>query len=181
MEWLPLVAALVAIALTVRAAARAAALQSELQDVRRDAQRRVATLEEELRREMEVQRELLAKVAAGESLSKEMIEDGQLWRDIDGGTARELVESSGAFVLDVRTPDETASGFVKGAARIPMDEIPERRDEIPTDGRPIVVYCAAGGRSAAVCEHLSTEGVQNLHNLEGGFGAWTGATETPSA
>ncbi|MEM9381358.1 MAG: hypothetical protein AAGB93_15500, partial [Planctomycetota bacterium] len=66
MEWLPLVAALVAGVLILRVATRIAALQSELQDVRRDAQRRVATLEEELRREMAVQRELLAKVAAGE-------------------------------------------------------------------------------------------------------------------
>ena len=37
-----------------------------------------------------------------------------------------------------------------------------------------------GGRSAAVCEHLSQRGVEGLHNLEGGFGAWTGATETPA-
>ncbi len=85
-----------------------------------------------------------------------------------------------AFVLDVRRPDETAAGIVAGAVLIPMDEIEERRSEIPTDGRMVLVYCAAGGRSAAVCDHLANAGYDGLHNLLGGFGAWPGETSKPS-
>jgi rhodanese-related sulfurtransferase len=181
MDWIPLAAALVALALAVRATLRAGAAATAVDDVRREAQRRVATLDEELRAELETQRKLLARAAAGEHLTAEMIEDGVLWRDVDGAEAKRVVEAAAAaFVLDVRTPEETAAGVIAGAALIPMDEIEARIDEIPRDGRPILVYCAAGGRSAAVCEHLSQRGVEGLHNLEGGFGAWPGATETPA-
>jgi len=62
-----------------------------------------------------------------------------------------------------------------------MDEIEERKRELPTDGRAMLVYCAAGGRSAAVCDHLSKEGFENLHNLTGGFGAWPGAKDRPAS
>ena len=60
-------------------------------------------------------------------------------------------------------------------------EIEERKRELPTDGRAMLVYCAAGGRSAAVCDHLSKEGFDNLHNLTGGFGAWPGAKGQPTS
>ena len=64
---------------------------------------------------------------------------------------------------------ETAAGVIEGAVLIPMDEIEERKRELPTDGRAMLVYCAAGGRSAAVCDHLSKEGFENLHNLDRGL------------
>lgn len=134
----------------------------------------------ELRQEFEVLKALLAKVAAGEKVTADMIEEGTLWRDITGQEAKELLASDPApFVLDVRTPQETAGGVAAGAVLIPMDEVEGRKREIPKDGRPILVYCAAGARSAAVCEFLTKEGFSNALNLEGGFGAWPGATEKP--
>lgn len=136
---------------------------------------------EELAQEVEVLKALLAKVAAGEKVTADMIEEGTLWRDISSAEAKELLASDPApFVLDVRTPQETSSGIAVGAALIPMDEVEGRKDEIPNDGRPILVYCAAGARSAAVCELLTREGYRNALNLEGGFGTWPGATEQPT-
>jgi rhodanese-related sulfurtransferase len=44
-----------------------------------------------------------------------------------------------------------------------------------------LIYCAGGGRSAAACEFLASKGYTNLHNLEGGFGAWQGPRARPSA
>jgi rhodanese-related sulfurtransferase len=134
---------------------------------------------DELATEVRVLRTLLERSMAGETVSDQMVADRQLWRDVDGATALGLFGSEGAHVIDVRTPSETATGVIKGALLIPMDEIGARRSEVPSDGRPILVYCAAGGRSAAVCEHLSNEGLAGLHNLEGGFGAWPGETRTP--
>jgi rhodanese-related sulfurtransferase len=145
----------------------------------KDQARRANNAKDELAAEVGNLRELLARSVEGEPLTREMVMEGQLWRDIDGQKALELFGDAGAHILDVRTPSEMASGVIKGALLIPMDEIGQRSKELPSDGRPILIYCAAGGRSAAVCEHLSTEGVGGLHNLEGGFGAWRGETQTP--
>lgn len=145
----------------------------------KDQARRANNAKDELAAEVGNLRELLARSVEGETLTREMIMDGQLWRDIDGQTALELFGNAGAHIIDVRTPSEMAAGVIKGSLLIPMDEIGQRSDELPTDGKPILVYCAAGGRSAAVCEHLSQEGVPGLHNLEGGFAAWRGPTGTP--
>lgn len=145
----------------------------------KDQARRANNAKDELAAEVGNLRELLARSVEGEPLTREMIMEGQLWRDIDGRTALELFGDAGAHIVDVRTPSEMAAGVIKGSLLIPMDEIGQRSNELPTDGRPILIYCAAGGRSAAVCEHLSTEGVGGLHNLEGGFSAWPGETQTP--
>ena len=51
--------------------------------------------------------------------------------------------------------------------------------EIPRDGKPTLLYCAAGGRSAAACELLSSLGYVGLINLQGGFSSWSGPTERP--
>lgn len=148
-------------------------------DAAKDELRRASNAREELAAEVRVLRSLLERSMAGEAVTAEMVSDGQLWRDVDGGEALQLVDARGAHVLDVRTPSETSAGVIKGALLIPMDEIPARRHELPSDGRPILVYCAAGGRSAAVCEHLANEGVAALHNLEGGIGAWRGELDLP--
>jgi len=143
----------------------------------RDQARRASNAKDELAAEVGSLRELLARSVEGEPLTREMVMEGQLWRDVDGGRALELFGDPEAHVLDVRTPSETAAGVIKGALLIPMDEIGQRRSELPADGKPILVYCAAGARSAAVCEHLSSEGFSGLHNLEGGFGTWPGETQ----
>ena len=161
---------------------RATTAQRAAEDANRAASRAAESVRADLENRIDILQRLLAKVAAGDDLTPDMIEDGQLWKDVEGDEALRLVqEASGqALILDVRTPDETAAGIVQGALLIPMDEIEERRSELPTDGRPVLVYCAMGGRSAAVCDHLAKDGMQGLHNLAGGFGAWPGDTSTPS-
>ena len=85
--------------------------------------------------------------------------------------------SRGPFseILDVRTPQETAGGYAEGAILIPIEELEARARELPHDGKPVVIYCAAGVRSAAACDYLSSKGHDGLHNLAGGFPAWTGS------
>lgn len=52
-------------------------------------------------------------------------------------------------IVDVRNQNETAGGLIfKTAINIPLPELRERINEIPTS-KPIVVHCAAGYRSAA--------------------------------
>ena len=77
---------------------------------------------------------------------------------------------AGALLLDVRNPDEWQAGHVEGAAWIPMQELAERQDELPTD-RDIVVVCKVGGRSARVAEALVAAGYEAV-NVAGGLEAW---------
>lgn len=52
-------------------------------------------------------------------------------------------------IVDIRNSSETKSGnFFEGAVTIPLPELRERANEIPTD-KPVVVHCAGGYRSAA--------------------------------
>ena len=160
---------------------RATAAQAAAKDAEREAGRRADAVRTDLEEEITILKRLLAKAAGGETLTKDMIEDGQLWKDIDASEAQRLLGSGEGkpFLLDVRTPEETRAGIIPGATLIPMDQLQERQSELPSDGTPILVYCAAGGRSAAVCDFLSKEGTDGLMNLLGGFGEWPGERETP--
>ncbi|MBV7441335.1 HesA/MoeB/ThiF family protein [Weeksellaceae bacterium TAE3-ERU29] len=71
-------------------------------------------------------------------------------------------------LLDVRTPEER-SAFHLGGIHIPLDELPNRWEEIPTE-KPVVVYCATGKRSAKAIAFLKEKvlGIDFL-NLRGGI------------
>lgn len=46
-------------------------------------------------------------------------------------------------LIDVRTPEEFATGGLDGAVNIPLDDMREMLDKIPAD-KPIVLYCGVG-------------------------------------
>jgi rhodanese-related sulfurtransferase len=73
-------------------------------------------------------------------------------------------------VLDVRTPAEWNDGRVPGATHIPLDELGNRWEELPTDGR-IYVVCAAGGRSLKAATALVGAGVDAV-SVAGGTKQW---------
>ncbi|MGH3728832.1 MAG: rhodanese-like domain-containing protein [Micromonosporaceae bacterium] len=77
----------------------------------------------------------------------------------------------GAFLLDVREPEEWVAGRAPDAHHVPMREIPARVDEVPPDG-DVVVVCRVGGRSAQVVAFLRSTGRDNVLNLDGGMRAW---------
>lgn len=165
--------------LQLRALGRARAGGSAAQDAVAEVRRRTSNELEELRQEVQALRALLTRQARGLPVTAAMIEDGQLWEDLDGAEAERRV-AAGALPLDVRTEVETRSGMVPGALWIPMDQIEERLDEVPRD-RPLLVYCAGGARSAAVCEALAQRpGFPELLNLDAGLPAWPGPLERPS-
>ena len=53
----------------------------------------------------------------------------------------------------------------------PLGELAGRLGEIPRD-KPIVMQCQGGSRSAIAASLLDAEGVGDVANLTGGFGAW---------
>lgn len=172
MEHLALVLAVLALLVSAAALLRARGARPAPDDADDRMRRRVDGLREELQAELALQRRMLQRIAAGAPLTAEMVAEGRLWDDVDARTAHAELSSGAWRALDVRTPQETASGILAGALCIPVDELPARVGELPRDGRPLLVYCASGGRSAAACELLSQSGLEHLHNLEGGLGAW---------
>jgi phage shock protein E len=75
---------------------------------------------------------------------------------------------SGATIVDVRTPDEFRGGFYPGAVNIPVQELSARLGEIPKQ-KPVVLYCASGGRSGVAAQLLKRAGFAEVLNA-GGLG-----------
>ena len=80
-----------------------------------------------------------------------------------------------ALLLDVRTPEEWDEGHLEGAAHHDYwgDEaaFEQAMNRIPRD-RPVLVYCAGGGRSGLTTKELNTDGHQEVYNLEDGITGW---------
>lgn len=77
------------------------------------------------------------------------------------------------ILIDVRTPEEFASGHIAGAINISVDTIADNISQIPTD-MPLVVYCRSGNRSAVAASILSEAGYSPIYDL-GGIIAWQDA------
>jgi len=75
------------------------------------------------------------------------------------------------YVLDVRSPEEYASGHVPGAVNIPYDQIASRMAEVPKD-QDVVLYCKSGRRAGIAAEVLAGQGYTRLQHLEGDIVAW---------
>ena len=91
----------------------------------------------------------------------------------DPAAARQLI-AAGVAVVDVRTPEEYGGGHVPGATNIPVGEIGQRVADVDQlvggdRSKPVVVYCAAGGRAARAKSALEAAGYTHVVN-GGGIG-----------
>ena len=69
-----------------------------------------------------------------------------------------------ATILDVRTPEEFAGSHFPGAINIPLNELPQRLDEIKAMKQPIVAYCRSGNRSGMAVSILKQSGLTDAYN-----------------
>jgi hydroxyacylglutathione hydrolase len=81
------------------------------------------------------------------------------------------LQSGEVQLLDVRWQDEWKRGRIPGSTHIPMGYLEERLDEVP-NGKPLVLACASGARSAIAAALLQRHGIKEVANLEGGFARW---------
>ncbi|MDD7939603.1 rhodanese-like domain-containing protein [Actinomycetospora lutea] len=77
------------------------------------------------------------------------------------------------LVLDVRGRSEYATGHVPGARNIPLDELPDRLDEL-RGSRRVAAICRSGRRSIEAAETLVAAGIDAV-SVAGGTHAWTAA------
>ena len=75
-------------------------------------------------------------------------------------------------ILDVRNPSERANGeFIEGSVNIPLDDLRDNLDKIPTD-KLVILHCARGMRGYIAAKILSQHGFTNINNLAGGYKVW---------
>ncbi len=77
-------------------------------------------------------------------------------------------------VIDVRTPNEYASGHIPGAINIPFDQVAQRIAEIETP-EGVALYCMVGPRARKGESALLAAGYEKVFHLEGGLAAWQAA------
>jgi rhodanese-related sulfurtransferase len=96
-------------------------------------------------------------------------------RQLAGATVNTLqatrLMNDGALVLDVRDGAEFAAGHVANSRNIPTAELDRRIAELPA-GKPVVVVCANGSRSARAAAALRKSGRGDVFCLEGGLAGW---------
>lgn len=87
--------------------------------------------------------------------------------------ARAALEKSSAVVIDIREPDEHATGVAKGALLIPMAQLEKQLGDITkSKTQPILLFCATQNRSSKMAEQLQAAGYTNASYVKGGMSQW---------
>jgi len=97
-------------------------------------------------------------------------------RSMNGDAARQYMaeHKEGSYtLLDVRQPKEYERDHISGAKLIPLPVLGDEIHQFDA-GKPIIVYCAIGGRSRAAAQLLSGEGFKEVYSISGGINAWDG-------
>ncbi len=82
-------------------------------------------------------------------------------------------------LLDVRTPEEYASGHLPNAQNCDVlaDDFTEKVAVLDKE-KPVMVYCKMGGRSSKAAAKLKELGFKHITDLEGGIMNWESADKT---
>jgi phage shock protein E len=95
----------------------------------------------------------------------------QLGPNVDVATVNALQGRDDVLILDVREQSEYDAGHIPGVTLIPLNDVPNRLNEIPKD-KPVIVTCRSGNRSGQATDFLRQQGYTNVHNMTGGINAW---------
>ena len=87
--------------------------------------------------------------------------------------AAQLCAASRPLIVDVRTPPEFAEGHIEGALNIPLMELSQRLDELPSSKtQAIVTVCRSAKRTIPATHLLIAQGYADTRQLAGGMNAW---------
>ncbi|MFT5302674.1 MAG: rhodanese-related sulfurtransferase [Mariniblastus sp.] len=100
--------------------------------------------------------------------------------EIDVETVKQLLASKtedselGFHFIDCRETSESELCKIEGAQLIPMNETPNRLEELEMHRKSrIVVHCHHGGRSLQVVQYLRSQGFSLAQNMTGGIDGWS--------
>ena len=83
-----------------------------------------------------------------------------------------LLREQGAFILDVRQPEEWQEFHIPDATLIPLGDLPSRLNEVPKD-QEVVVVCRSGNRSQSGRDILLNAGYSSVTSMNGGMNQWS--------
>lgn len=97
-------------------------------------------------------------------------------KDVDAATFKTLVEADKGIILDVRTPEEIAQGYINNASMVDYydEQFIEKINLIDKD-KEVYVYCRSGGRSSEAIKILQDHGFKKIYQLEKGIKSWQDA------
>jgi len=107
---------------------------------------------------------------AGKRASSDSTPNAQLPKEISVQDAAAL-RTSGAFILDVRQPEEWQEYHIPESTLIPLGDLPNRLSEVPKD-QEIVVVCRSGNRSQQGRDILLNAGFDQVTSMAGGLKEW---------
>lgn len=84
-----------------------------------------------------------------------------------------LMKEKGAQILDVRTAKEVAEGKIEGSINIDYfsPTFLEKASKLDKS-KPVLIYCAAGGRRLSAAKDLKKAGFKKVYDLQTGYDGW---------
>ncbi|TYB75729.1 rhodanese-like domain-containing protein [Bizionia myxarmorum] len=84
-----------------------------------------------------------------------------------------LLEMDNVQLLDVRTPEEYAEGYIPDFQNIDFLSPTFDQDILKLDkDKPVILYCRSGGRSAKCAQKMVDAGFTKVYDLQGGISKW---------
>ncbi len=102
---------------------------------------------------------------------------GQEAQTVDAKTFQNLIDSlPDEVVVDVRTTPELIAGIIPQAIQMDYNapDFEKQIDKLDKN-KPVMLYCATGGRSASAGKILIEKGFKKVYNLDGGINGWRAA------
>lgn len=85
----------------------------------------------------------------------------------------ERVKNNDWMLIDVRSPDDFASGHIPGAVNMPHESINDYLTELePHKDKPIIIYCQSGKSAKLAMKFLQDLDFSEVMHLEGDMLGW---------
>ena len=95
-------------------------------------------------------------------------------KNVSAEEAYKLInDNKEVVILDVRTKEEYDNGHIPGAKLFPVQVLPMKLGELDEyKDKPVLVYCASGGRSPRAVDTLVNSDFTNLYHMNRGIASW---------
>lgn len=84
-----------------------------------------------------------------------------------------LARGEPLLLVDCREPWENEHVRLEGSLLIPMNDTPDRLEELRSSPGRLVIYCHHGIRSMQVAHWLRSQGFEEAQSLAGGIDSWS--------
>src|SRR5665647_2519714 len=95
-------------------------------------------------------------------------------KNVSAEEAYKLISGDKEFIIiDVRTKEEYDDGHIPGAKLVPVQILSMKLAELDKyKDKPVLVYCASGGRSPRAVDTLANNDFKNIYHLSRGISSW---------